>query len=436
MATSELNTHQKALHINLDPVPYGAFSEIGAGQEIARWFFQVGGAAGPVAKSESAYDMSVSDAIYGKSSRYVSRDRVSAMLDHEYPLLLERLSETRGKETTFFTFANTVSARNFRGTNECHGWMGLRLQTRPGGPANEIFIHVNMRDRENLLQQEALGIVGVNLIFGALYDRENIDSFVANLCDDLEAERIEVDVLEFSGPDFAHMDNRLVGLKLIELGLAKAIIFDPGHKLVQPSEAIYKNPVIVERGSARALSQSNIEVVERAKKQFEKDAKGSDREVISLLEISLNESSGKGSLSTEQLLATIDRLSGMGHRLLVSNFSKFHDVTGFLRRYTKEPIGVFMGINTIVRLLSIRLYEGLDGGMLEGLGKLISFGVKGYVYSMKAEDFRRALSPEELELAGVSPQESGEVSLEQLKVRPPLNHLFAYLMESGSLKSL
>src|SRR5690349_5626885 len=163
------DTHGKALSINLDQRRYGTFAEIGAGQEVVRWFFRVGGAAGTIAKSMSAYDMAVSDAIYGPCDRYVCRPRLQSMLDYEHDLNLARLNESRGDMTAFFTFADTVAARNFKGTNECHGWMGVKFQAHPRDQDSQVIIHVRMLDVEATLQQEALGIVGVNLLYGAFY---------------------------------------------------------------------------------------------------------------------------------------------------------------------------------------------------------------------------------------------------------------------------
>ena len=212
-----LVTQQKALAINLDPRKYGTFAEIGAGQEVVRWFFQVGGAAGTIAKSISAYDMTVSDAIYGHSPRYVSRDRLETMLDYEYALLQERLQDKRGADTDFFVFADTVSARNFHGTNECHGWMGIKYQATPGAEPSQIVVHVRMLDKDNVSQQQALGIVGVNLIYGALFHFADPDDLMNSLIDDLTAERIEVDMIKFSGPEFRAVDHRLMSLKLVQL---------------------------------------------------------------------------------------------------------------------------------------------------------------------------------------------------------------------------
>ena len=235
-----LTTNQKALKINLDPLRYGTFAEIGAGQEVARWFFKVGAAAGTISKSISAYDMAVSDAIYGLCKRYVSRERLQSMLDYEHRLNMERLRPARGDSTAFFAFADTVAARNYQGTNECHGWMGVKFQTHPRDEDSQIIIHVRMLDHENSLQQEALGIVGVNLLYAAFFLHHKPHLMLESLLDNLTTERIEIDMVEFSGIEFRHVDNRVMSLKLVQLGLSGAAIFGPSGEVLQPSELLRK----------------------------------------------------------------------------------------------------------------------------------------------------------------------------------------------------
>src|SRR5215218_7520545 len=230
-----LTTNRKALTINLDEPKYGTFAEIGAGQEVARVFFQAGGASGTIAKTISAYDMNFSDAIYGKAPRYVSRERLTRMLDHEYELLLERLAAARGERTTFFVFANTVATKGYKGTNDAHGWMGIRFQTEPGGPPSDVVLHVRMWDKENVLQHEALGIAGTNLIYAALYYREDPNRFIQSLVDNVGTTRLEVDMLQFSGPAFAKVDNRLTTLYLVQHGLTNAVMFGKDGDVLQPS---------------------------------------------------------------------------------------------------------------------------------------------------------------------------------------------------------
>src|ERR1700721_2329735 len=245
MESSELiTTNRKALSINLDEPKYGTFAEIGAGQEVARHFFQAGGAAGTVAKSLSAYDMKFSDAFYGKSARYVSRERLELMLGREYDLLVLRLEALRGDVSAFFVFADTVAARSFKGTNECHGWMGVRFQTEPKGPTSDVILHVRMFDKENILQQQALGVIGGNLVYGAFYLPPNQDGFIRSLADNLVQGRIEVDMINFAGPLFADVDNRIMSLKLVEHQLTNAVLFSPKGEVIPPSEIFYKKELL------------------------------------------------------------------------------------------------------------------------------------------------------------------------------------------------
>ena len=261
----------KALRVNLDPRYYGTFAEIGAGQEVVRWFFRAGGAAGTVAKSISAYDMKVSDAIYGSCARYVCRERLQSMLDYEQRLNLERLAGTRGDNTAFFAFADTVAARSFRGNNECHGWMGIKFQAGPRNADSQIIVHVRMLDHENALQQEALGIVGVNLIYGACFLHDQPERLLESLLDGLTTNRIEIDLIEFSGDAFRHVDNRVMSLRLVQLGLTGAAMFSAEGKVLQPSEVLYKKPVLVERGSFRPVTHVNVDMLECAVKRFSKE---------------------------------------------------------------------------------------------------------------------------------------------------------------------
>src|SRR6202521_4528574 len=263
-----LSTNQKALKINLDPVFYGTFAEIGAGQEVARWFFKVGAAAGSISKSISAYDMAVSDAIYGRCKRYVSRERLQSMLDHEHGLNFERLRPSRGDSTAFFAFADTVAARSFQGANECHGWMVVKYQAHPRDEDSQIIIHVRMLDHENSLQQESLGIAGVNLLYAAFFLHHKPQLMLESLLDNLTTERIEIDMIEFSGIEFRHVDNRVMSLRLVQLGLTGAAMFGPSAEILQPSEVLRKRPILVERGSFRPVTKVNIDMLRSARERF------------------------------------------------------------------------------------------------------------------------------------------------------------------------
>src|SRR4051794_38047950 len=280
------DTHTKALQINLDARRYGTFAEIGAGQEVVRWFFRAGGAAGTIAKSMSAYDMAVSDAVYGKTERYVCRPRLQSMLDHEYQLDLDRLGETRGETTAFCAFADTVAARSYRNTHEAHGWMGVKFQSRPRDQSSQIIIHVRMLDSENALQQEALGIVGVNLLYGAFFLASEPELLIESLLDGLTTQRLSIDMIELSGIEFRQVDNRLMSMKLVQMGLSGAAMFDPQGTVLQPSEALYKKNVLVERGSFRPVCHVNIDMLRCARENFARDL-GGDGEIVELMELTM-----------------------------------------------------------------------------------------------------------------------------------------------------
>jgi len=386
-----LTTNRKALTINLDEPIYGTFAEIGAGQEVARMFFQVGAASGTIAKSISAYDMSFSDAIYGKTPRYVSQERLALMLDHEYDLLLARLAEQRGERTTFFVFANTVSARNFTGTNEAHGWLGVRFQTAPGGPPSEIILHVRMWDKENVLQQQALGIIGVNAIYGAFYHHADPHKFIASLLDNLTPDRIEVDMLRFSGPAFATVDNRLMSLALVQNGLTNAVMFGSGGEVLQPSEVLHKKAILVERGSFRPVTHVNVDMLNCATAQFVQEPNVKGKDVIVLMEITMNNLLAAGELDAADFLSRVDLLADIGFTVLISNYSEYYRLTSYFRRYTKEMIGVAMGINNLLELFNEKYYENLEGGILESFGRLFRNAVRLYIYPMHQQAYDKYL---------------------------------------------
>src|ERR1700710_801145 len=281
------DTLQKALRVNLDPRWYGTIAEIGAGQEVARWFCRAGGAAGTVAKSISAYDMAVSDAVYGKSDRYVSMGRLQAMLDHEFNLNVERLDESRGDNCSFFAFADTVVARSYKGGNECHGWMGVKFQAHPRDEPSQIILHVRMLDIEAALQQEALGIVGVNLLHGAFFEHHEPDQLIESLLDRLTTDRIEIDMIQFKGIEFRAVDNRLMALKLAQLGLSGVAMFGPDREVLQPSEALRKKAILVERGSFRPPTHVNLDLLETARAKFEADPAVAGKPVLTLTEITM-----------------------------------------------------------------------------------------------------------------------------------------------------
>lgn len=441
-ASALLTTNRKALTINLDDRIYGTFAEIGAGQEVARHFFQAGGAAGTVAKSMSAYDMKFSDAIYGKARRYVSKERMEQMLAHEYGLLIERLADSRGQNTHFFVFADTVAARSFKGTGESHGWLGVKFQRAPGGPAHEIHVHVRMLDPHNPEQQQALGVVGLNLIYGSLYFGGEVSAFIDSLDDNLSPGRLEVDMIEFHGPDFAGIDNRLASLALIEQGLTDAVLFGPDRKVLQPSEALYKKALLMERGSFRPVTHINIDMMECGLAQYREEPHLQGLDVLPLMEITLRnlKAQNEGQIEAEDFLARVDAIAALGYHVLISNYFEYWKLVAYFRRYTLLPLGIVLGINNLIDIFTERYYENLPGGILEAFGRLFKAGVRLYIYPMLGESFAKYASDTLTEAApeGDRGELAGNalITVHNVRVSNHLRSLFAYLLENRFLESV
>jgi hypothetical protein len=439
-----LTTNRKALTINLADLIYGTFAEIGAGQEVARVFFQAGGASGTIAKTISAYDMTFSDAIYGKAPRYVSRERLGLMLDHEYGLLLERLAAQRGDRTTFFVFADTVSTRNFKGTNEAHGWMGVRFQTTPGGPPSDIVLHVRMWDKDAVLQQQALGIAGTNLLFGAFHYHHEPSILVESLLDNVGSDRLEVDMLKFSGPAFEDVDNRLMSLHLVRHGLTNAVMFGPGGDVLQPSEVLHKRPILVERGSFRPVTNVNVDMLACATAQFVQEPAVKGKDIVVLMEITMNNLLAGGALDAADFLARVDLLGDIGFTVLISNYPEYFRLTSYFRRYTSEMIGVAMGVNNLIEIFNEKYYENLPGGILESFGRLFRNSVRLYIYPMRQEAYDRYVASSATGHAGADHSAALGTSFaanvlinaKNIQVSEHLQNLYAHLLENHYLESI
>jgi hypothetical protein len=432
-----LTTTEKARRINFDAPIYGTFAEIGAGQEVAREFFHAGGASGTIAKSISAYDMVFSDAIYGKSPRYVSRERLSLMLDHEYGLLVERLSAIRGARTNFFVFADTVATSNQQGTNEAHGWLGIRFQAEPSSEPSEILLHVRMRDKDSVLQQQALGIVGVNLIYGALYLRSDPRQLIGSLQDNLGTDRIEVDMLRLSGHCFETIDNRLMALHLVECKLTNAVMFGPQGEVLQPSEILHKKAILVERGSFRPVTHVNVDMIACATAQFVQESPVKGKEVVVLMEITMNNLLSEGALDARDFLSRVDLLADMGFTVLISNYSEYYRLTSYFRRYTKEMIGVAIGINNLLEIFNEKYYENLEGGILESFGRLFRNAVKLYVYPMSGKAYDRYIV--ESSRTGASAQSAAPnvlITAKNVRMADHLTSLYAHLLENHFIDNI
>jgi hypothetical protein len=382
----ELRDHspsRKALQINLDDSIYGTFAEIGAGQEVARHFFQAGRASHTVAKTISAYDMTFSDEIYGRESRYVCETRLLKMLDHEYALVEERLRAKRGDSTRFFAFADTVataSQEEESATAKSHGWMGVRFQTRPGGPPNDIIMHVKLWDRFRLAQSDALGILGVNLLHMAYFPTLKPQERITQLIDSLSTRRVEVNMIRFSGPDLQHLDNRLMNLELVKQHLTEAVLFSSGGEVLHAGDALFRQPVLVQRGNFRPVTNSNVEILNKILSQFKKDPCLKDLNPRVLFEITMNSlTDEKGGYDDEDFLHRVDTLAVLGHSVLVSNFQLFYQMKSYLRECTREPIGIVVSAGLLPKMFDPQYYQKLPGGILEGMSRLFYEKTKLFV---------------------------------------------------------
>lgn len=431
VAKSIKDPRQKALRINLDDSRYGTFAEIGAGQEIVSHFFRVGGASGTVAKSMSAYDMLVSDSIYGRTGRYVSKERLVSMLDHEYQLLIERLDAARGGSTGFFSIADTVSARNFAGTNECHGWLGIRFQSSPRSEPNQVLLHVHMMDPENVRQQEALGLLGVNLAFGAFYLAGDMSAFLENLLDGITSKRLEIDYIELSGPSFEGIDHRLLTIALLRKELATAILFDVNQTPIPPTEFFHKRPILLERGSFRALHHMFPDLVGTCKTQLKNLTTGKEGDAVYVLELTLNNILKAQQSTDDEVLTVVEQLCKYGHNILVSKYSEFFHLTEYLRRFTKSPIGFIVSSNLLPLLLEDDRYKLLEGGVLEASARLFHHNVRLLTYPVEANLFTFYLELIKFNLSQISFPSQGMVTASNINLKNVNQYLLRFLIESG-----
>lgn len=417
MVNDSLTTQQKALQINLDAGKFGTFAEIGAGQEVVRWFFHVGKAAATVAKSISAYDTVVSDEIYGATTHYVSRTRIEAMLDYEYPLLVKRLNQMRGDKDCFFVFADTVATHGRRGTVGGHGWLGIRFQAHPKHGPSQILLHVQLLESVTTGEQDALGILGVNLIYGAFYYNTDPSRLVRSLTEGLRRDQIEVDLIKFSGPAFAGVDNRLMSLLLVEKGLTHAAMFTAGGEVVQPSEILGGQPVILERGAFRPVTNVTMDMIDGALAQIRNDPAKAG-EPVTVVEMSLNNLVTGQEVDREDFLARAETLASLGKIVMISDFTRFDLVVSCLRKYTSNWIVMLMGVPTLHEVFDRTYYESLEGGILEGLSRLFQKGVSVFAYPAKG------LGEGEVETASA------------MVCEPSLKHIYEHFVESGCIQDI
>lgn len=421
---------RKALALNLDASVYGTFAEIGAGQEVVRHFFKAGGASGTVAKSMSAYDMGISDAIYGHPKRYVSRERLTQMLAHEYELLVDRLAQTRGKTSRFFVFADTVATTPHDGNGQGHCWMGLRFQHEPGAEPSDIILHLRLWDRTAARQQDALGAVGVNLIHAAFNTRGDLDCLLLALIEGVGPARVEVDRLDVAGPAMAHVDPAKAAIRLVRLGLTNAVLFGPTGEPEVPSDFFYHKDILVARGSLRPVSRVNLDMLEQGA------SVAASPHLVRLLEISLRDDA-----TPEADVVTRVRLANeLGLPVLVSAYRGYYRLPAYFRRYTAGTVTLVAGINNLVEILNTENYSALEGGLLEALGRLFKSGVRLVVYPMLGAQLnrlyqdpvaRRVCFPE-----GYTAPDEAVVTLDTLRLHPGVAGLLSHLRLAGSLAAV
>jgi hypothetical protein len=436
LSTEKLDTHHKALTVNLDPTSFGSFAEIGAGQEVARWFLTVGAASGTVAKTISAYDKEVSDDLYGSGSRYVSIQRLEAMLESEWTQLLSQLQKTRGSTTRFFSFVDTVSARNYAGTNESHGWVGLRFQQQPSGPASDILLHVNLRDPSSLLQQEAVGILGVNLVHAAFYQLDTKESFFTSLAQDVPRKRIEIDFVDLRGPAFSGWDRRTVLAFLVHAGLAEAVFFSPTGADVPPMEVLHKKAVVLAPGYFGHVDANHRQIhshlLSASLQELGLELRDSTSVPIGLFALSAAPLEPEAPApEIPDLLKRIDALLTQGHNVLLFRERELYAMSALVNRNTSAPVRFVVGLSLLIRALEDPYFH-LEGRRLEALSRLFAQNVRIYAYPMTASDLQEAIKG--FAHNGLEWDETnGWISADQLRFAPPVGHLYAYLLSSSFL---
>lgn len=408
----------KALRINLNQNIYGTFAEIGAGQETVRNFFRAGGASGTIAKAMSAYDKDFSDAVYGIESdrRYVTEARLKKMLKHECDLIEDRLDREKHPNKLFFTYANTVATIDFAKKYKGHGWVGMRYQVKPGAEYNEIILHVRFHENDARLQQNTLGILGTNLIYGAYYKYDSPKKLLRYLYDHIDKDQIEIDTINFSGPDFDDtVDNRLMSLQLVKNGMTEAVMFSPDGTNILPARILYKKNVMALRGSFRPVTKVNIDMYEKAWKLFLEENRVDEERSVCIFEITLSNLRAEGEIDEEDFMDRARLLCSLGHTVMISNFQEYYRVVEYFSRYTKERMGLAMGVNNLVDVFDEKYYRHLSGGILEAFGKLFFKDLKVYLYPLKDPD-------------------TGKITnSENLKVHPRMKELYKFFKYNGKV---
>ena len=406
----------KALRINLNENIYGTFAEIGAGQETVRHFFRSGGSSGTIAKAMSAYDKDFSDSIYGieEDGRYVTESRLKKMLTLEVNLIEKRLKRDKHPHKMFFSYANTVATIDFAKQFKGHGWVGIRYQIEPGEDYNDIIIHIRFKETDARLQQETLGILGVNLIYGAYYKHDNPKKLLRYLYDHLDKDQLEIDTINFSGPRFADVDNRLMSLQLVKNGMTDAVMFNPEGKNILPAAILYKKNILALRGSFRPVTSVNIDMYEKSLKMFLEESKVEKDNTLVIFEITLSNLRSEGEIDERDFMDRAELLCSLGQTVMISNFQEFYKVVEYFSNYTKARMGLAMGVNNLIDIFDEKYYRHLSGGILEAFGKLFYRDLKVFLYPMI--------------------DENGDIiTSENLKVHPRMKELYKFFKFNGKV---
>ncbi len=377
----------KTLRINLNKNIYGSFAEIGAGQETARHFFRAGAASRTIAKAMSAYDKQFSDAIYSvePDGRYVTEGRLRKMLQHEEKLMEERLLHDDNPNRMYFSYANTVATIDFAKKFKGHGWVGIRFQNEPNGAYSEIILHIQFKENDVLLQQRTLGTLGVNLIYGAFYQYNDPKKLIYHLYDHLDKDQLEIDTINFSGPAFEAVDNRLMSLFLVKNGMAEAVMFSPNGQNILPANALFKKNVLLLRGSFRPVTIVNINMYQKSLNMFLNTNQLSIDKTAVVFEITLNNLLASGSVDEQDFLDRAELLCALGHTVMISNFKEYFKAVDYIWNYSQEKIALTIGLPSIIEIFNAQHYSGLSGGLFEGLGRLFKYGLEIYVYPLLDE---------------------------------------------------
>ncbi|RKF03152.1 hypothetical protein C8N26_2142 [Tenacibaculum lutimaris] len=410
-------TTMKALKINLNAHIYGTFAEIGAGQETVRNFFRAGGSSGTIAKAMSAYDKDFSDAIYGieKDNRYVTEPRLKKMLKHEMDLIEERLTRQKHPDKLFFSYANTVATINFSKKFKGHGWVGIRFQLDPLEDYNEIVLHLRFKETDARQQQETLGVLGVNLIYGAYYLNDNPKDLLKSFYDNIDKDRLEIDMINFSGPRFMYVDNRLMSLQLVKNGMTNAVMFGPDGNNMLPAQVLYKKNILALRGSYRPVTKVNMDMFERSKQLFFEEKKVDPEKTKIIFEITLSNLRAEGEINERDFLDRAELLCSLGLNVMITNYQEYFRLVEYFSEFTKERMGLAMGVYNLIQIFDEKYYRDLSGGILEAFGKLFYRDLKVYMYPYKDEETEEFITSE------------------NLKVHPRMKELYKFFKNNGRL---